>query len=152
MGDVMYKLLLITTCLAAVVVVPLITQYSPDGDVSFAEELLPYRMNSMNIPFIANQGQYDNRVLYYARTFSGMVFVSNKGEIVYSLTNHTADHENNGVALKEECVDRTFHEILGEGRAVTKINYFKGSDATRWRSDIPTYDIVNLGEVYDGIG
>ena len=37
------------------------------------------------MPFIANNGQVDAQVKFYAKTFGGMVFVTKDGEIVYSL-------------------------------------------------------------------
>ena len=37
------------------------------------------------MPFIANNGQVDGQVQFYAKTFGGTVFVTKDGEIVYSL-------------------------------------------------------------------
>ena len=37
------------------------------------------------MPFIANEGQVDERVAFYAKTFGGTVFVTKNGEIVYAL-------------------------------------------------------------------
>ena len=56
-----------------------------------------------------------------------------------------------GVALKEQLVGGKIFGIKGEGEAVTKISYFKGNDPAKWKSNISTYDMVNLGEVYKGI-
>jgi hypothetical protein len=39
----------------------------------------------MRLPFIANQGQINEDASFYARTFGGTVFITRKGEIVYSL-------------------------------------------------------------------
>lgn len=39
----------------------------------------------LHVPFIANAGQIDSKVKFYASTFGGTVFVTNEGEIVYSL-------------------------------------------------------------------
>ncbi|MDN3511043.1 MAG: SBBP repeat-containing protein [Candidatus Jettenia sp.] len=55
------------------------------------------------------------------------------------------------VALKEEIVRGRINTIQGEEKSVTEVNYFKGNDPTRWKSDIPTYEIVSLGEVYKGV-
>ena len=40
---------------------------------------------SLQIPFIENQGQVDKSVRFYANTFAGNVYVTEKGEIVYGL-------------------------------------------------------------------
>src|SRR3990172_4807814 len=37
------------------------------------------------MPFIANEGQVDERVAFYSKTFGGTVFVTKDGDIVYSL-------------------------------------------------------------------
>lgn len=43
------------------------------------------KTKSLQIPFVANDGQTDERVRFYANTFGGTVFVTKDGEIVYAL-------------------------------------------------------------------
>ena len=43
------------------------------------------KLAKVQIPFIANQGQSDKEVKFYARTFAGTVFVTETGKLVYSL-------------------------------------------------------------------
>ena len=50
-----------------------------------AREVFTSKTRTLQIPFIANHGQVDERVRFYARTFGGTVFVTKDGEIVYSL-------------------------------------------------------------------
>src|SRR3989339_434198 len=47
-----------------------------------------------HVPFIANEGQVDERVAFYADTFGGVVYVTKKGEIVYSLPKHEKDESD----------------------------------------------------------
>jgi len=134
-------------------------------------------MARLHIPFISNQGQADKRVQFYAHTFGGAIFITNKGEIVYSLPkiegeksippipsfphkggkgfNSKPETRNSKLtkvlALKEELVDGKVNTINGEGEAITKVSYFKGSDRSKWKINIPTYDVVSLGEVYKGV-
>ena len=56
-----------------------------------------------------------------------------------------------GVALKEEFIGAKISGITGEGESVTKVSYFKGNDPSKWKSNISTYQLVNLGEIYEGI-
>ena len=56
-----------------------------------------------------------------------------------------------GVALKEEFIGAKVSGITGEGESVTKVSYFKGNDPSLWKSNISTYQLVNLGEIYEGI-
>ena len=157
----------------------------------------------LQMPFIANEGQTDEKVAFYADTFGGTVFVTEDGEIVYALPasrsgelgdkrsearsqklevgiqnadtrnqhkNHqTANSKSEtqnlnpqseirnpkseirSVALKEQFVGAKVKTIQGEEKSVTKVNYFKGNDPSKWKTNISTYDIVNLGEIYKGI-
>src|SRR3990170_1394117 len=202
----------------------------------------------LQMPFIANNGQMGEQVIFYAKTFGGTVFVTKEGEIVYSLPksenpedggknrkfkiqdskfkmqdpqsefrnphceadpksaivrlsthdevqnpksalkgialketligvdsplkrgekvvcNKTPNPNNknethprhpllegrSGVALREEFVGAKVKTIQGEGESITKVNYFKGNDSSKWKSNISTYDTVSLGEVYEGI-
>ncbi len=201
------------------------------------------KTKKLQIPFIANNGQVDERVKFYANTFGGTVFVTNDGEIVYALpksddaeggeihrkdsrlgeaertqhgrpedeihrkaaksakerteggmdkqslsmpptagragagcpplagaegvdgnfdgsasldpsyTDHPVSHSPKitGIALREHLVGASIGEVRGEGRAETRVNYFKGNDPEKWKTDVSTYDMVNLGEVYEGI-
>src|SRR5262245_66265064 len=43
------------------------------------------RLGHLAVPFVANAGQSDPRVAYYAPTLSGTVFVTGEGEVVYAL-------------------------------------------------------------------
>ena len=53
-----------------------------------AEPTEPQRranLAGVRMPFVANAGQVDARVAYYAPTFAGTVFVTRQGEVVYAL-------------------------------------------------------------------
>src|SRR3990167_684922 len=177
------------------------------GDQQLKKAEVIQKTAKLQMPFIANNGQMDERVKFYANTFGGTVFVTEDGEIVYSLPgSRTEDassqlkvgssecrgelHSPGGisplkrgthplipsregigvcnttpttrrdterrvptatVALKEEFVGAKVKAIQGEEKSVTKVNYFKGKDPSKWKTNISTYDVINLGEVYDGI-
>ncbi len=136
------------------------------------------KTQKLQMPFIANNGQLDETVKFYAKTFAGSVFVTNDGEIVYSLPaatdcksqnvasekfpstkrgqggveSETCNPQLRGLILKEEFVGEKINEIKGESQSVTKVNYFKGNDPSQWKTNVSTYELVNLGEVYEGIG
>jgi len=56
------------------------------------------KTKKLQIPFIANNGQVDKQVKYYANTFGGTVFVTKEGEIVYALPNNSSDVETQCLA------------------------------------------------------
>ncbi len=55
------------------------------GDPKLDSAEFAQKTKKLQIPFIANNGQVDERVKFYANTFGGTVFVTKDGEIVYSL-------------------------------------------------------------------
>ncbi|HJW86585.1 MAG TPA: hypothetical protein VJ440_08125, partial [Candidatus Brocadiaceae bacterium] len=57
-----------------------------------------------------------------------------------------------GVALKEHLVGGKANEIQGGVQSVTTVSYFKGNDPSKWKNNLSTYEVVDMGEVYDGIG
>ena len=188
------------------------------GDQKLSKAEVVQRTRKLQMPFIANEGQTDERVMFYANTFGGTVFVTKNGEIVYSLPptkkwgadvhahnrpvnphkspinkgekgnagrfdgsmhhhspansqsvkaggqndtkqddgkqGHSEDKHRQGargVVLKEEIVDGWIDKIKGEKKAITTVNDLRGSDPSKWKTNIQTYDVVTLGEVYDGI-
>ncbi len=56
-----------------------------------------------------------------------------------------------GVALKEHLVGGKVNEIKGGAQSVTTVSYFKGNDPSKWKSNLSTYEVVDMGEVYKGI-
>src|SRR3989339_1128823 len=148
------------------------------GDTALEEEEFTQKTRKLQMPFIANNGQVDEQVEFYAKTFGGTVFVTRDGEIVYALPKteksecrlgeaertqqaalQSKTHSNSpnpksetaGIALREEFVGARVKTIQGEDPSVIKVNYFKGNDPSKWKTNVSTYDIVSLGEVYEGI-
>ncbi len=103
--------------------------------------------SNIEIPFIVNQGQVDDRIIAYAQTFGGKVYIEKNGKIVYSLNGD----DQRSFILEEIAVKAVCNGITFENKAPTKINYFKGYYRSNWHSNIPSYSVINLGELYDGI-
>jgi hypothetical protein len=104
------------------------------------------------MPFIENKGQINNdAVRYYAQTFSGAIFITEHGELVYSLPKNGRNDFDEGWVIKESFVDASIAYIRGEDKIKTKVSYFKGNNASQWRTDLPVYNVVNFGEMYSGI-
>jgi hypothetical protein len=128
------------------------------------------KVSGLQVPFIENQGQIkDKSVRFYANTFSGTVFVTDRGELVYNLpytgskaqnvdkerqrVEITEDRQNTeakGVAIKETFNGLEKAEVRGLNRAVTKVSYFMG-DKESWKSNISTWQDVSLGEAFENI-
>ncbi|MCX5847326.1 MAG: SBBP repeat-containing protein [Deltaproteobacteria bacterium] len=109
-------------------------------------------MKGLHIPFIANMGQIDEAVAFYAKTFGGTVFVTRDGDIIYSLPK--TDRKGKvvgGWVLKEEFEGSAIKHVTAEEKSPTAVSCFRGNDPSTWRGNVATYQLVNLGEVYKGI-
>src|SRR3990172_10331957 len=84
----------------------------------------------LQIPFIENQGQIkDKAVKFYANTFAGNVYVTEKGEIVYGLvsnqpsavSNHLIKKTNTpkGVFLQTKTSDEQRTKVAAEPRSAS---------------------------------
>ncbi len=127
------------------------------------------KLPALTLPFIANEGQIDTRVAFYASTFAGTVFVTKAGEIVYSLpgsvTGPQARSRPSAGACEQPSGGRdarpgwTLVERFADGRVSprrgasleTRVSYFLGNEPARWQPHVPTYASVQLGEVWPGI-
>jgi len=107
------------------------------------------KLANVKIPFIENQGQVNSdEVKYYAKTFAGTAYVTNDG-LTYSISGIENDNSM-GVVIKEKFLDSNGIIPKGIDKSVTVVSYFKG-EQENWRSNIPTYNSVDLGEVWDSV-
>jgi len=131
-----------------------------------ANKILLEKAFKIQIPFIENQGQIaDEQVRFYAKTFGGAIYVTKEGEMVYSFiksgSNHNPrkrhieskpDSETTQIfTFKEKLVGASICPPEGSEKAETKVNYFIGNDPSKWKTNLTTYEVVSLGEVYQGI-
>jgi hypothetical protein len=106
--------------------------------------------NSLQIPFIKNEGQAHTDVGFYTRSRGGTVFVTKKGELVFSLP-QASDKDPKRVVIKEVLYGAKATRPRGKQQSAATVNYFTGADPAEWRTHIPTFHSVTLGEVYAGI-
>lgn len=104
-----------------------------------------------SVPFIANQGQTNERVKFYAGIDGGTVYVTRIGEIVYDLPKVSGTAGTTGWSLKEALIGGAAALVEGAEKTPTEVNYLIGSEKSAWRTNVPTYNRVTLGEVYEGI-
>ncbi len=110
------------------------------------------KIKCLNIPFVMNEGQMDLRVRFFAKTFSGTVYVTKQGQIVYQLPPRL-DKKNRGWVLTEEALGGLpVKQVQGEEKSKAKVSFFICNDSDQWKGGLATYEMVNLGEIYKGIG
>jgi len=116
-----------------------------------AEERSAMQSLDLNMPFIENQGQRSDEVLFYSPTASGTVFVTKEGEIVYALPDADSKGKHKGWSLRETLVGASLSSIQGVERVNTTLNFFLGDDVEKWQSLVPAYSCVKADQVYKGI-
>ena len=109
------------------------------------------KLANIHIPFIANDGQINRDVMFYAKTFSGTVFVTKDAEIVYDLPYNKNGETTASIFLREEFGDGHIKTIVGEEQAATRINVFRGNDPSLWKNHVPSYKSLSFGEIAEGI-
>jgi hypothetical protein len=117
------------------------------------------------LTFEANEGQADKRVKFLARGSGyGMYLTGHEAALmlckpVYGTSR--ADFHRNVSPIGKSAVCDVVHmqlagansrvEPIGEEQLQGKVNYFVGSDPTKWHASIPTYAKVRYTSIYPGI-
>ena len=128
------------------------------GPLAAAASTTGARLAGIGVPFIANQGQIDSRVSFYARTFAGTVFVTSDGRLVYSLASNRQQPRATPAAGNAAVTGWTLSESfapastapVGLRPAAARVSSFVGPAAAT-RPDLPTFESVGLGEIAPGI-
>jgi hypothetical protein len=107
------------------------------------------------IPFIQNQGQItQDNVRFYANIFSGSVFVTDQG-LQYVTSKKDGQGKNTNFSFAEKFVDAVGSTIqpkpVGTEQSFTRVSVFKGNDSDGWRNDIPSFNVLYLGQIWNGI-
>jgi len=102
------------------------------------------KLSGLRLPFIENQGQIDERAKFYADTFAGPVYVTDDS------LRYTIYGETEGVVIEERFLTDLVMNPVGLEPSTTIVNYFVG-DKDKWRTNVPTYNDVSLGEIWPSI-
>jgi hypothetical protein len=123
------------------------------------------RYGKIPLTFEANQGQADKSVKFLTRGSGYGVYLTRHEAAlilckpVYGTSR--ADFHGNVSPVGKSAVFDVLHmqlaganstvEPIGEERLPGKVNYFVGSDPTRWHAGIPTYAKVRYTSIYPGV-
>jgi hypothetical protein len=113
------------------------------------------KIDTLQVPFVSNQGQWDKEILFSAQTFAGNFFIDSNHHLVYNIVksekpNSTKKNLYN-IVIKEILVNTNPISIKPQNPSTAKINYFKGNNPKQWISNIPTYHSISYGEIYPNI-
>ena len=108
------------------------------ANVSFASKI-----TSVNLPFVKNSGEYPSKVKFYAQTFAGDVFITEKGNIVYAFP-----AKDKLLSLYENITNNFFPNLKGLSKLKSSVNYFKNGKTYK-RNE--TYGKVYIGKIGEDI-
>ncbi|MBX9852026.1 MAG: hypothetical protein K2X86_09735, partial [Cytophagaceae bacterium] len=135
------------------------------------------KLLNANVAFTENKGQLErfgnfhctelDKVKYYSKAFSGTVYFANNGigfgfkkggleanntENVNARVNIPKDEFNATSGFYIEFLGcNKSADITGINQQTTKINYLKGSEPSRFITDISSYEQIRYNEIYKGI-
>ena len=110
------------------------------------------RLVSLPVPFVANSGEVDRDVAFYARTFAGTVFVTRDARVVYALParSTTSPDTPAGWALTETFPSAPAVKTpIGGSPSASRVSRF--TYRTAHPGEVSTFDDIRLGEVAPGI-
>ncbi len=127
-----------------------------------------------NSMFIQNTGQWDSQVYYLGRMGGLYAWITGKG-IIYDYFRTQQDqsagkegkregaqaakakHDRGNSTVKGQVVQMDFIGATGQGKAVGVEqrqghgNFIVGNDESKWASEVPMYDLVEMRDLYDHV-
>ncbi len=104
------------------------------------------KVRTVSMPFIENKGQIeDKNVQFYAKTFAGSFYVTNKGEIIHGVAS------DKKIYIREAFAGNREISVKGVDKSPAKINYFLG-EKKNWKTNISSWQFLTLGKVFEGVG
>lgn len=104
-------------------------------------------LGDLPLRFAENLGQWDSAVRFKARASEGELFATREGVLLTMPCGGNQAHRIRLSPLKA----RPGVEPRAGQKTGTKMHYFLGSDRSRWRTGVPTYESVVYDAIYPGI-
>jgi uncharacterized membrane protein YgcG len=118
---------------------------SPTSSVP-SKEAVSVKLATLERGWVRNEGQWDERALFSAPGYFGTTWITKDGELL-----HVAIKGKEGWVISERWVGGKVQTITPEEELPTKVSYFIGNDPSKYKTNLPTYRYVSLGEVWSGI-
>ncbi|MGE0529049.1 MAG: SBBP repeat-containing protein, partial [Bdellovibrionales bacterium] len=104
------------------------------------------------LSFEVNQGQSNDSVKYLVHTFGYTAYLHNNEIEVVTTTGINDDGTIQASGQRLQFVGANPNPLItGEMELPGVVNYLRGSDASAWLSNIPTFEVVHYHDLYDGI-
>jgi hypothetical protein len=113
------------------------------------------KIDTLQVPFVSNQGQWDKQILFSAQTFVGNFFIDSNHHLVYNIVKSEKPNSSKknlaSIVIKEILLNTNSLSIKPQNPSTAKINYFKGNNPKQWISNIPAFHSISYGEIYPNI-
>jgi hypothetical protein len=113
------------------------------------------KIDTLQVPFVSNQGQWHKEILFSAQTFAGNFFIDSNHHLVYNIVKYEKPNSSKknlaGIVIKEILLNTNSLSIKPQNPSTAKINYFKGNNPKQWISNIPAFHSISYGEIYPNI-
>jgi len=137
-------------------VTPKKTALSEDGELKSIKKRAKLFELASKIPlsFVKNNGQVDKNVEFYEKGIGHSTFFTRDG-VYISLIKREKLKENKktGNAKQQQALFTPLginknHKITSEGMKRGRVNYFKGNEPSKWKTNIPAYKAVVYNDIY----
>ncbi len=111
-------------------------------------------LDRLPLYFIENQGQIDPTIRFYERSATGRQTVFTSKGVTLSVPMLRMSNEAKSSTRAIQIVPlgaRSHVEMVGESAQTGRVNWYVGSDRSRWKGGLPTYRAVRYKEIYPGI-
>ena len=125
----------------------------------YDQKLFPYaheiekslQLQSVDFPFIKNEGRADGRISFYKLTANGMAYITKEGELLYALNGRTEKGYNHIAGSLLEHFKGGKVNPIGLSKYSPRLSYYLGNKPKRVHTYLQSYHAVQLGEVWPGI-
>jgi len=130
------------------------TDSSPASSMP-SKEATYAKLTTLERGWVKNEGQWDQRALFSAPGYFGTTWITKDGELLHVAVKKEDCKEkacsSKSWVISERWVGGKVKAITPEEELQTKVSYFVGNDPSKYKTNLPTYRYVSLGEVWSGV-
>ena len=115
------------------------------------EAVINEYLTNMKGFFTKNQGQLDNDDIYFTYSTQDKSFGFLESSLLIRLTKNLDNEENISSIVKITFENSNKVIPIGKEELSHKSNFFIKKDSSKWRSNVPNYEIIVYENIYDGI-
>uniref|UniRef100_A0A7C5SZB1 Uncharacterized protein n=1 Tax=Thermocrinis ruber TaxID=75906 RepID=A0A7C5SZB1_9AQUI len=125
-----------------------------------SKEAISAKLATLERGWVKNEGQWDERALFSAPGYFGTTWITKDGQLLHvavkkeeckEQTTKAQECPSKSWVISERWVGGKVKAITPQEELPTKVSYFVGNDPSKYKTNLPTYRYVSLGEVWSGV-